>query len=142
MWVSTHVLAGLAIAAALGGPWWLLVVLVVLTHVLMDLIPHWDYTVSRRASLYTWLDAGASLAAFLGAWVVLGYPWWIALIGLLSGAPDFDVLIADLRGGEVRKYFPSHWRSFPHGKSERPWGIGIQVAFMAASAAIVLAQRP
>ena len=47
MWVTTHVLAGLAIAAALGGPWWLVLVVVILAHVLMALVPHWDYTTTR-----------------------------------------------------------------------------------------------
>ncbi len=142
MWVTTHVLAGLGIAAALGGPWWLILVLVLLAHVLMDLIPHWDYTISRRPVLYGWLDFIASLALFLTAWLLLGYPWWIALIGLVSGAPDLDVLVAMVRGTDARKYFPSHWERFPHGRSGPGWGVSIQVAFMAVSAGVVLVQRP
>ncbi len=142
MWVSTHVLAGLAIAAALGGPWWLILVLVILAHVLMDLIPHWDYTVSRHPIGYGWCDFLASFGAFLAAWLLLGYPWWIAIMGLVSGAPDWDVLIAMLRGEQARKFFPSHWDSFPHGKSGPGWGIGVQVAIMAASVGVVLTLRP
>lgn len=142
MWVTTHVLAGLGIATALGGPWWLILILVVLAHVLMDLIPHWDYTVSRHPVIYGWCDFLASLAAFLGAWLLLGYPWWIAFMGLVSGAPDWDVLIAIMRGEDARKFFPSHWESFPHGRSGPGWGISIQVAIMVASVGIVLAQRP
>ena len=142
MWVSTHVLAGLAIAAALGGPWWLLVILVVAAHIVMDLIPHWDYTISRHPVLYTWCDAVASFALFAVAWLVLGYPLWIAFMGLVSGAPDWDVLVWLLRGKKGRKVFPSHWDRFPHGKSGRLWGIGVQVAIMAASAGVVLTLRP
>lgn len=142
MWVTTHVLAGLAIAATLGEPWWLLVILVVLAHVLMDLIPHWDYTVSRRATTYSWYDAAGSTAAFLLAWLVLGYPWWIAFIGLLSGAPDLDVLVAMMRGEQATTFFPSHWDSFPHGRSGPAWGISIQVAFMIVSMAVTIALRP
>jgi hypothetical protein len=142
MWVTTHVLAGLAIAAALGGPWWLILVLVLLAHVVMDLIPHWDYTVTRHPVLYGCCDFCASLGAFLAAALLLGYPWWIAFMGLASGAPDWDVLIATARGHHARKFFPSHWQSFPHGRSGRAWGIGVQVAIMAASVAVVLAARP
>jgi hypothetical protein len=142
MWVTTHVLSGLAIAAGLGGPWWLILVIVVLAHVLMDLIPHWDYTVSRHPVLYGWFDFIASFGAFLAAWLVLGYPWWIAFMGLVSGAPDWDVLIAELRGDNARRFFPSHWDRFPHGRSGPGWGISIQVVIMAASLAIVLLQRP
>jgi len=142
MWVSTHVLAGLGIAAALGGPWWLLVILVLAAHVLMDLIPHWDYTISRHPVFYGGCDFIASMAAFLLAWLALGYPWWIAFMGLLSGAPDWDVLIWLARDKKGRKYFPSHTGWFPHGRSGPVWGIGIQVVIMAASAAVVLTLRP
>ena len=142
MWVVTHVFAGLAIAAVLGGPWWLLVVAVLVAHVLMDLVPHWDYTVTRHLVAFGWLDFAASLSAFLSAWLVLGMPLWMAFMGLLSGAPDWDVLIAAVRGGSARKYFPSHWERFPHGRSGPLWGIGVQVAVIAASAALVITLRP
>jgi hypothetical protein len=39
-------------------------------------------------------------------------------------------------------WFPSHWKRFPHGSSGRSWGIGVQVVFMAASVAVVLAAQP
>jgi len=81
MWVSTHVLAGLAIAAALGGPWWLVLIVVILAHVVMDLIPHWDYTISRHPAIYGWCDFSVSLAAWLLAWFALGMPFWMAFMG-------------------------------------------------------------
>ena len=142
MWVSTHVLAGLGIAAALGGPWWLVLVAVVLAHVLMDLVPHWDYTVSRHALACGIADFAASLAAFAAAWLLLGYPLWVACMGLASGAPDWDVLVWLARHKRGRKYFPSHWDRFPHGRSGPLWGIGVQVVIMAASVAVVVALRP
>jgi len=130
MWVSTHVLAGLAIAAAIGGPWWLVLPIVVLAHVVMDLIPHWDYTASKHPVVYGWCDFAASLAAWLLAWFALGMPSWMAFMGPVGGAPDWDVLIATIRD------------SFPHGRSGRAWGIGVQAVIMAASVAVVLAARP
>ena len=142
MWVTTHVLAGLAIAAALGGPWWLVLVAVILAHVLMDLIPHWDYTKTRHPIVYGWCDFLAGLSLWLAAWLVLGMPFWLAFMGPVSGAPDWDVLIAELRGKPDVHWFPSHWKRFPHGSSGRAWGIGVQIVFMAASVAAVLAARP
>lgn len=142
MWVSTHVVAGLAIAAALGGPWWLILILVILAHVLMDLIPHWDYTASRHPLVYGWIDSLSTVVFFFLAWKALGYPWWIALMGLVSGAPDWDVLISMLRGDGAPQYFPSHWDRFPHGKSGPVWGIGVQVVIMVVSVGVVVALRP
>jgi hypothetical protein len=145
MWVVTHVLAGLALAATLfagGASWWLIALVVLAAHVLMDLVPHWDYTISPDVAAYAALDIAASLAAFLLAWLALGWPFWLAFMGLVSGAPDVDVLIALLRGGRARKLFPSHWRRFPHGRAGPVWGIGVQAAVMAASVAVVLAAGP
>ena len=142
MWVITHVLAGLGIAAALGGPWWLVAVVVLLSHVLMDLVPHWDYTDSNHLTVYAWCDFVASLAAVCLAWAALGHPWWVAFMGVLSGAPDADVLIWLARGREGRKLFPSHWERFPHGRSGPAWGISVQVAIMALSAAMLLTLAP
>lgn len=142
MWVSTHVLAGLAIAAALGGPWWLVLIAVIVAHVVMDLIPHWDYTTSRHPVVYGVCDILAGGVAWLLAWLVLGMPFWLAAMGPLSGAPDLDVLVAEIRGRQDVHWFPSHWKSFPHGRSGHLWGIGVQVVIMAASVAVVLALRP
>jgi hypothetical protein len=142
MWVSTHVFAGLAIAAALGGPWWLVLILVLLAHVLMDLIPHWDYTVSQHPIFYGVLDFVAGLAVWLLCWLVLHMPFWMAFMGPVSGAPDWDVLVAEIRRRPDIHFFPSHIKSFPHGKAGRSWGIGVQVVIMAASAGTVLALRP
>ncbi len=108
MWVITHVFAGLAIAAAVGGPWWLVLALVLLSHVVMDLVPHWDYSATRRPILYGFVDFGAGLVVWLVCWLVLGMPFWMALMGPVSGAPDWDVLIAELRGKPDVHYFPSH----------------------------------
>jgi len=148
MWVVTHVLTGSALAAALaaapGGawPWWAVLTAVLLLHLLLDLVPHWDYTETTRTALFGSLDFVASLAAFLAVWRLLGYPFASAFLGLASGAPDWDVLVALLRGPRARKLFPSHWDRFPHGRAGRPWGIGVQAALMAASVAVVLALRP
>ena len=80
MWVTRHVLAGLAIAAALGGPWWLVLVAVILAHVLMDLVPHWDYTGTSHPVIYGSCDFLARLTRWLVARLVLGMPFWLAFI--------------------------------------------------------------
>ena len=120
----------------------LVIVAVVLAHVLMDLIPHWDYTRSLHGVIYGCCDFLAGLTFWLVAWLVLGMPFWLAFMGPVSGAPDWDVLFAELRGRPDVHWFPSHWKIFPHGRSGRLWGIGVQVALMAASVAVVLAARP
>ena len=69
-------------------------------------------------------------------------PWWLVVMGPLSGAPDFDVLVAAIRGGEARHWFPSHWDRFPHGKAGPLFGVAVQVAIVALCIAAILAGRP
>jgi hypothetical protein len=142
MWVSTHVLAGLVIAAAVGGPWWLVLILVLIAHVLMDLVPHWDYSATRHHLAYGLVDFVAGLAAWLLCWFVLGMPSWMAFMGPLSGAPDWDILIAEARGKPQVHFFPSHLERFPHGRSGPLWGVGVQVAIMVVAVVVVLALWP
>ena len=109
MWIIVHTFVGLTIGAALDLPWWALALIAVGTHVPLDLVPHWDYTVSRRRLLWGWVDFLSSLATVLACWLVLGAPFALVALGPISGAPDFDVLHATIRGREDRHWFPSHW---------------------------------
>lgn len=49
MWVVVHTYVGLAIASLLHLPFWLVALIVLASHVLLDLVPHWDYTVGGGA---------------------------------------------------------------------------------------------
>jgi hypothetical protein len=142
MWVVVHVFAGLAVAALVKEPVWLVAVLAFGSHVPLDVIPHWDYTVSRHPIAWGWADFLAGLATLLVCLFALGMPWWLVAMGPLSGAPDFDVLVAAIRGGEARHWFPSHWKSFPHGQAGPVSGIAVQAVIVALCVAAILAGRP
>jgi hypothetical protein len=137
MWVIVHTYVGLAIASLVHRPFWQVALLVIASHVLLDLVPHWDYTLTAHALTWGWLD-------FLGALLTLivlllaGYPWAVVLMGPISGAPDFDVLFFVLGKERGRKWFPSHWDAFPHGRCGEAAGVTLQVAIMAGSLAIVV----
>jgi hypothetical protein len=138
MWVIVHVYVGLAIAAVVDRPWWQVALLVLASHVVLDLVPHWDYTTTGRPVLWSWIDFVASCATLVVCLAALHTRLRVVAMGPLSGAPDFDVVLAAMRGGHARKWFPSHWRSFPHGRCGPRAGISIQVAIVAASAAAFL----
>ncbi len=82
------------------------------SHVLMDLIPHWDYPFSLGWII---LDIAASLAVFgLIAWLVRapGMVFWGAFVACI---PDLEhVLVSWLLPGPV---FVSHVNWFPHGQA-------------------------
>ena len=140
MWVIVHTYVGLAIASLLHLPFWQVAVLVIASHVLLDLIPHWDYGQTAHALAWGWVDFLAA-SATLVVLAATGTPWSIVLMGPIAGAPDFDVLFFVATGGRGRKWFPSHWGSFPHGHCGKKVGITLQFAIMAASLAVVLAAR-
>jgi hypothetical protein len=139
VWVVTHTYVGLALGAVLyatlGLPYWLVIVLLLASHVLLDLVPHWDYVFAEKHVLWGCVDFFSALAACLSL-LALGVPFALVVLGPISGAPDFDVLAAAIRGGRGRHWFPSHWDAFPHGACGPAFGVGVQVVLMAMSAAV------
>lgn len=137
MWVIVHTYVGLAIASLVHRPFWQVAVLVVVSHVLLDLVPHWDYALTAHAVAWGWVDFLAAFATLL-VLLAAGTPWSIVLMGPISGAPDFDVVYHVASGRRARTWFPSHWSSFPHGHCGKRAGIALQAAIMAVSLAVVI----
>jgi hypothetical protein len=138
VWVIVHTYLGLAIASLVHRPFWQVAVLVVLSHVLLDLVPHWDYGLTAHAVVWGWVDFLAALATLL-VLLAAGTPWSIVLMGPISGAPDFDVLLHVASGHHAPRWFPSHWSSFPHGHCSMNAGIALQLAIMVASLVVIVA---
>jgi hypothetical protein len=137
LWVIVHTYVGLALAALLHLPFWQMVLVVLASHVLLDLVPHWDYTPGRGRLLWGSVDVLAALATVI-VLLVWGMPLAVVVMGPISAAPDFDVMGSALWGRESRHFFPSHWRRFPHGRCGPALGITLQVAIVAGCAAVIL----
>ena len=142
MWVVVHTCVGFALGALfwerLGWPWWLVAVVVLVSHPLLDLIPHWDYVFTEKRVAWGCVDLFASLATCV-ALPALGAPLALVVLGPVSGAPDLDVLTNTLTGSRLRHWFPSHWDRFPHGECGPRLGVALQVAIMAGAALVVVA---
>ena len=137
MWVVVHALSGLALGtlSPLGlGP---TVVGAIVLHVLLDLIPHWDYTSQHRRLVWAGLDLGTAVVVFVAVGLALDIPAGAFVVGVVSALPDLDVFDAVLPGTQRRRWFPSHWRRFPHGQSGPGLGIPIQAVVAALSLAAV-----
>lgn len=146
MWVIVHVCSGLALGAAFGGRegapgvgLWVLVPLAILAHAVLDLVPHWDYTHSPRKAICAMLDVGLSAGLVLALWASGALPGWLLLVGIVSALPDLDVLDAVLPVRREHRWFPSHWKRFPHGSCRAAVGIPIQVGVVVLSALVVRA---
>ena len=97
-------------------------------------------TTRSRATRSSTAAATSSPASRLAA--RLARPWHAVLAGV-HGSGQRRARLGRAHRRDARQpdahLFPSHWESFPHGRSGRLWGIGVQVVIMAASVAVVLA---
>jgi hypothetical protein len=146
MWVCVHALSGLALGVlvALGcaSPvlaWTLTMAGALVLHLLLDLVPHWDYTRHRRRLLWAMLDVAVSIAVVVTLTLVLDLPGRALVAAVVSALPDLDVFDAVLPGPIRRRWFPSHWHKFPHGEARPVPGISVQVIVALASLAAVAA---
>lgn len=137
MWVIVHTLSGAALGAMVPLPTWALVPLALLLHLGLDVVPHWDYTGVRRWAVWAYLDVAASILALL-ALALAGAPLAVLLSAVVSAIPDLDLLDLFSPGWGRRRWFPSHWPRFPHGRCGPAWGVAIMVVVMLTSLAALL----
>jgi hypothetical protein len=141
VWVITHTLTGLALGAVLAGraaPLWVIVAAAVLMHVLLDLVPHWDYVYTRNRAIWAVADVTASVAVLVSVRLVAGAEWAVVIAGIVSAVPDLDVLNALWPTKRRIRLFPSHWSGFPHGTAPPVAGTVVQAVFAVASIAILV----
>ncbi len=138
MWVVVHTVSGMAVGHVLVAHGYPVVLLAALAlHLLLDLVPHWDYTRSEHARRWAVADVSASVAVLALASIALGVDAKVIVAGVVSAAPDLDSINA-LRNSPRRwRVFPSHWRGFPHGACAPVPGVLTQAAVVAASVAVL-----
>jgi hypothetical protein len=139
MWVIVHLLSGMAIGSVLPFSLWVLAPLALGAHALLDLVPHWDYTHSRLAGVWAAADVVAAVAAALLGGFVFHLPGSVLAVGVISALPDLDVLDAVFPIERRSRWFPSHWKSYPHGHAKRLPGIAIQALVIGLSLALIAA---
>ncbi|MDY0087461.1 MAG: hypothetical protein RBS78_02780 [Coriobacteriia bacterium] len=141
MWVITHTFTGLALGAVLAErevSLWFIVPAALLLHLLLDLVPHWDYVRERSSTMWAAGDLTAAVVALVTARMVGGFAWPVLITGAVSALPDLDVLNTLWTSESRIRFFPSHWTRFPHGSAAPVPGTIIQAVFCAVSIAIMV----
>lgn len=150
MTATNHALTGAVIALAVKQPV-LAVPLAFASHFVLDAIPHFgiheDDHVKRNSH---WLFRTViSIDTALAITMILTIPllaneivsWWIILLGMLAGiAPDTIWIYRFIRlmrnklvrpYGRVARFHQNiQW-------SEKPWGLGVEVAWMVAALVVI-----
>ncbi len=133
MYASTHFATGAAIGKMVGSNW-LAFLLGILSHIILDIIPHHDYR-GRRGIFLDTLVTGAMVL-----WL-LPYPSYI-LWGAIGGAlPDLEVVISYLffkKKGP--RFFPTHSGMLPHRYWNLPYGFLVQAGVMLTAIIFLLAK--
>lgn len=142
MWLIAHLVSGFALGSAFKTSLWILVPAALGLHVLLDLVPHWDYGFSLRRPWWGYGDFAMSAATFVVCYGYLGFTRRTLVIGLVSAAPDLDILLYLLPLGWQVKWFPSHRGSFPHGRARQGLGILTQAGAIAVFVAILVLTHP
>lgn len=131
MCLFTHVAAG-AVAGALAPNPFLAPVFALGSHVLLDVIPHYDLEKMRHEILLAAVAiAAVAIGGALSLKVVLGMAF-----GLL---PDLENLLWKL--GKIRddqKVFPGHRKLVPHGMTTGPWNLSVQALFTVCAIAFLV----
>ncbi|MFY9355727.1 MAG: hypothetical protein WAP39_06195 [Bacillota bacterium] len=137
MYAVTHFTVGLMLGQAAGNPY-AAFALGLASHVILDAIPHSDYSktihgiadfVAVMAACYVSVRLGAGASGLVG--------------GFSGVLPDLEVAIAHLRSGgdlsaqKCRFFFPSHTGLVRHGRLRPPWGIVTQIAAVGAVWAVL-----
>lgn len=132
-----HTVTGAAIGAAVGNPW-IALPAALLSHLVLDFIPHYDDErvahTSLRFKLELAIDA-ALAAGFLLALALLQPPDWQLLIacGVLGAAPDlwwFPYWVVELKTGKLLPYDPIGKILEKIQWAQRPWGIYIESVWL------------
>lgn len=139
MWVFVHALSGLSLGTLAPLGMALTVICALVLHLLLDLVPHWDYTRHRQRTLWASLDVVVSIAACATLALLLDLPSRAVVAAIVSALPDLDVFDAVLPSPARRRWFPSHWERFPHGKASPAFGIPVQIVVAFGSMIAVLA---
>lgn len=138
MWVIVHALSGLALGVLAPIGLGYLLVAALLLHLLLDLVPHWDYTGISRGIWAASLDVLSAATLVAGLALALKLPAAAVAAAVVSALPDLDVFDAVLPGESRRRWFPSHWRVFPHGKASVRVGVTVQTLVILASLLAVI----
>ncbi len=133
MWVIVHALSGMALGSLLATrSLWEIAFWALALHVVLDLIPHWDYTRLPRRVRWGTVDAGLSIVSLVLARAVFCLDWGIVVAGIVSALPDLE-LLDTLFGLRRRRLFPSHRPWFPHGSCGPLPGVMVQATIVIAS---------
>lgn len=130
MWAITHAAAGAAIGHLLHTSPWHVASGSLLSHLVLDAIPHWDYADVEHPEL--WAISDLVFAIMLTQ--VLGTHTHntrtLTFGALMAVIPDLEVVLHHF-GVITRTYFPSHRPGFPHGQSSPGVGTLIQSVLIA-----------
>jgi len=137
MLVSPHVTAGVALGALIGNPI-IVIPVAVLSHFVLDSIPHWQETLAPYTptwKTYARIPIDLAIAAavlVMGLQLVPVHALGIWLGALFASGADLDVAVIAfprLKRGIIEKYWD--WHCAIQRETASLWGLAPQIAVLA-----------
>lgn len=140
MWFITHTAVGGALGSRIRRPLWIVMTFALLSHLILDFIPHWDYPIGPGQLINPIIDI--LLGVTLSVLLIRGTKARLAcVLGIaFSALPDFEGVLQTV-GLISRYYFPSHTIPFMHNKAGLLWGVPVQIIIILVAIFVVRNSR-
>lgn len=144
MLTTPHTAAGVALGAAIGNPI-LVIPAAVVSHFLLDCVPHWQETLAPYNPTWkTYVRVPIDIALAIGAAVFAAHaaPQHAAAIwtgATAANVPDLDslvVLVPNIKRGVIQKFWD--WHCAIQRETSSLWGLVPQLAVVALAAVVVV----
>ena len=144
MIATNHYLAGMAVAATLSNPLYVIPVAFA-SHFVLDSLPHFGLKYSKnKGKIITGVAVADIVLLLLAAALIASrYPGWFSVAGLVAISPDVAWIYRFVGREKFGSLPPAPYNSFNkwHAgiqKFESPWGMIVEVGFLTALFALLV----
>lgn len=137
MWITTHATVGAAIGHHLHASPLFIAFNALLSHAVLDVVPHWDYGEVKHPQLWAVYDLILAITIVQSISAHTHNTQTMILGALMGVIPDVEVALRYL-GLLKQTYFPSHRPWFPHGKASPKIGMLLQGISLILSVCLVV----
>lgn len=136
MTATAHALIGAAIASKIGNPY-LSIPIAIVSHVLADLVPHWDSGTNKKSKSLQRFRSEAVVDVLLG--FVLSYalfwnrvdPYYMFVVIIASQLPDWLQVPTSMYGWKIPPFYWVYLLGHKtQSKMQLPWGLITQIVIV------------
>lgn len=136
MTATAHALIGAAIAAKIPNPY-ISIPLAIISHIALDLVPHWDASTNRRSKSVLRLRTEATFDVLLGFSAAYLFFWnradpvYIFIVIIAAQIPDWLQAPYVMYANKFPVFYWAYWISHKtQTRMQLPWGLITQIVIV------------